>query len=976
MKPEQASVVDVSANESEPALREVGTEQRTTASAGRSRREWMYLAERVFSHPRYALLILAALLLCAFERYWFVIAPLTLFFTIELLLRIWLQKEKGWRDRHELVFLLFDAMATIGLYLILFMPAGLFANSMYLRLTRVLRGMYMLKMLRVFRFLTYETFVYSLPMAMMPIALSAAALGMPDVALFIAVALLIEVVSRVIAIVKVLPKGGRRTAEFCFAGFDLVVTMALFHVAEAVPQWLVLLRVVRVLVMLNPLASLMLAFKQVSQMHEVRKESGMLIGVMLLLLLCSGLLVYFVYPHMDLSRDGAVNNHDYSVIQVILFSFTWLIDPGTTPSEATSPGLMLLTMIIAMTGVFFFALLVGLGTNVMAALLRELTNSPLSVRVQLLISGENDKAESILKVFGEMCGRMRRSYFSAWIFFDQKDRLVSGFGSWLNVRQAREGSRGVLKHFKLDGIREMIFFHRKFPQPESLVDHHALVKEAGLNNMDVGVSLFSQSGMSEQLHSMYQHTLGAELFNSASVTARMLYQMHHCSFMPELGIEMLDAVDGETGLFTVAWQAEVEPGENGATILSGTSSAMLVDWATDLFNSGVNVLALRNADGEFLLLSDLVNARKVHEVTDVVGLGREPALWPGLMEQLLKQTAPDMRPSVLKTYQWPDSWDLNLLFMGWHEGLPSMIVEMAEKHHKLTVNVLNPSDLLDLEHHQNRLNVACKEVSSRGDCELKVEMHAWDGLDVAQVTPLLRGCKVIMLYPTEMQVDAEDSLLEMWYHALAGLLSRRKEEVKWWTPPKIMILPRNRSNSDTFIRSSEQYPLLKIDVGSPDAFHDVYMARKILSFAKRQADPHGYEQENKTFEFMNMLLGDVVLVEDVSTTRLLDQSDATWQEVYREGLRRGWVPLAYGLEVSQQHQRDFYRLVDRLFPIERSVDGAQLHMLAGALIDEFEMPSSSAMILFCRRGVLRSNDEEQCETESDIVSEVPTETES
>jgi len=85
VKPEQASVVDVSANESEPALREVGTEQRTTASAGRSRREWMYLAERVFSHPRYALLILAALLLCAFERYWFVIAPLTLFFTIELL---------------------------------------------------------------------------------------------------------------------------------------------------------------------------------------------------------------------------------------------------------------------------------------------------------------------------------------------------------------------------------------------------------------------------------------------------------------------------------------------------------------------------------------------------------------------------------------------------------------------------------------------------------------------------------------------------------------------------------------------------------------------------------------------------------------------------------------------------------------------------------------------------------------------------
>ena len=948
---------------SEPTMptQDVPEEQVVAVASGQehSKREWMYLAERVFSHPRYALIILAALLLCVFERYWFVIAPLTLFFTIELVLRVWLQKEKGWRDRHEMVFLLFDTLATVGLYLILFVPAGLFANSMYLRLIRLLRGMYMLRMLRVFRFLTYETFVYSLPLALFAVGLSAAALGMSSGVLFVAVALMIELASRIVAVIKAVPKGKRRTAELCFAGVDFFATLALFDLLAAVPQWLVLLRLLRVLVMLDPLSSLVLAVKQVAQMHEVRKESGMLISVMLLLLLLSGTLIYFVYPQMDLSQDGVLNDADYSVMQVILFSFTWLIDPGTTPHQSFSPGLMLLTMVIAMTGVFFFALLVGLGTNVMAALLRELSNSPLSVRVQLLISGDNEKAQPVLKVFGDMCGRMRRSYYSVWVFFDKEDRVVSGFGNWLNIRQADAGSRDVLKHFKLSGIREMIFFHRRFTQPESMVDHHALVQEARLRDLDVGVSMFSQSGMSTQLDDMYRHTLGSENFNSASVTARMLYQMHHCSFMPELGIEMLDAIDGETGLFTTAWQAHIEPGGNGANVRVGLDQALLEIWATDLFGAGVNVLALRNEAGEFRLLTDLINTQHPFDVVDVVALGREPSLWTGVMQQMLKQSAVEVRDGVLKTFQWPDSWDLNMLFLGWHEGLPAMIIEMAEKHHKLTVNILNPSEASDIEHQQNRLDAACKQVDEAGQCQLQVAMHGWDGLDISQIVPLLRSCKVIMLYPTELADEAEDSLLELWYHALAGLLSKRKQEVKWWTPPKIMILPRNRTNSDTFIRSSESYPLLNIVVGSPDAFHDVYMARKMLSFAKRQADPTGYAQENKTFAFVNMLLGDAVLVESENPNKLLEKDDATWPEVYREGLRRGWVPLAFGLEPSSQNQRDLYRAIDRLFPIERITAGTQLHLLAGTLIDEFEMPSSTAVTLFCRRGVLLSEDEQE-----------------
>ncbi len=935
---------------------------------GHSRREWMYMAERVFSHPRYALFIVIALVLCAFERYWFVIAPLTLFFTAELALRLWLQKEQGWRDRNELFFIVSDMLATIGLYLILFLPSGIFSNSIYLRMIRLLRGMYVLRMLRVFSFLTYETFVYSLSMAFLTLSLCVAAVSAEELSFYLMIALMVELVTRAVAIAKVLPEGRRKTGEYCFVAFDFIVTLALLNIIEAVPVLLVLLRGVRVLVMLNPLGSLLLAIKKVSQMHEVRKESGMLVSMLIILLLLSGTLIYFVYPHMDLSRDGVLDGSDYTLLQVILFAFTWLIDPGTTPSQAYSLGLTLLTMFVAMTGVFFFALLVGLGTNVMGGLLRELTNSPLSARVQLLFSGENEKAEAILKVFGAMCVRMRRSYYSAWIFFDDKDRVVSGLGSWMNPRQIGEGSRKVLGQFKLSGVREMIFFHRMYTKPESIVDHHALVQEARKKGMEVGVSLFSESGMTKELGDIYQTTLGAESFNSSAITARMLYQMHHCSFMPELGIEMLDAVDGETGLFTVAWSAEIQPGANSSRLCVGELDVSMLDWASSVFGAGLNVLAFRNGAGEFRLLSDMVNSQAGFDVVDVVAVGREPSLWPGMMKQAISQPESSMRNRVLKTFEWPETWDLNLLFVGWHEGLPAMIEEMAEKHHKLTVNVLNPSKPADKSHQQIRIDETLKLADENMQCELHVHMHEWDGYDISVVMPLLKGCKVIMLYPVEIEGDVEDSLLELWYHSLALLLTERKQQVKWWTPPKVMILPRDRENSDMFIQSGEDYPLLNIDVGSPDAFHDVYMARKILSFARRNVDPQGFEQESKTYEFMNLMLGDVVLVESEKSSKLLDQNDATWEEVYREGLGRGWVPLAYGLEPSSYSHLNLYRVLDHLFPIERVAVGAQLHLLAGTLIDEFEMPASTSITLFCRRGVL-AKDEKLEENAEEKVEE-------
>ena len=165
-------------------------------SGEHTRREWLLLGERVFSHPRYAILIVAALALCMFERYGFVLAILAVFFVLEWVFRFWLQKENHFRNRVELVFLILDGLATISLVAVLFMPGHALQQAVYLRIARLFRGMYMLRMLRIFRFLTHDTFVYSLPFSLLVVALACVAIAMPSVAMYLGIFLLIEAVCR------------------------------------------------------------------------------------------------------------------------------------------------------------------------------------------------------------------------------------------------------------------------------------------------------------------------------------------------------------------------------------------------------------------------------------------------------------------------------------------------------------------------------------------------------------------------------------------------------------------------------------------------------------------------------------------------------------------------------------------------------------------------------------------------------------
>ncbi|MDQ7057965.1 MAG: hypothetical protein Q9N62_05810 [Ghiorsea sp.] len=926
-------------------------------SGSHSKREWLLLGERVFSHPRYAMVVMVALGLCIFERYWFVMLPLAVFFTIEWVLRFWLQKESGYRNRTELIFLFFDGLATISMYVGLLMPAGLLEQGIYLRIARLFRGMYMLRMLRIFRFLTFDTLVFSLPFSLVMVGLAALAWAMPSIGLYIGLILVIETSYRCYSLYRVLPSGKRRQWEVFFIAPDMFAAIALMGIIPELSSTWVLLRLARFLIMLNPLGNIWLAVKKVVARPEIRREGSMLAAMFMAFMIIGFIAIWYFYPHIDINDDGDVNAVDYAPFQVLLFVFRLMIDPGAAPTVAFTPWLTGLTVVLVLSGVFFFALVVSLGSNVMKYMLEELANSPLSAREHLLFMGYNEQAIPILHKLGQLAARLRYSFPSVWIFHDKVVDGSAQVGSWLSVREVQTGSRALIERFKLTGITQFIVFMQKQHEPDTakIADIHHLARE-----LDTDGLVVTDSRLPLSLSQVYEHSLAMHVVDSSSIRARMLYQMHHCSHMPELGIHMFDVVSGETGLYSMPWQFEIVASSAGAAIKHENEQLQLEPWLTNCFGLGLNVLAARRHDGTFILFSDLVKLKKDESFEGIIALGRDRILWSGILEQGFDL---GMMPheNQLQTFTWPETWDLSMMFLGWHPGLPAMIEEMADRHHKLTCHVFSTGNETLLTAQMRALRDVEAKVNAAGSCVLNASIHAWDGLDTEILSKQLRGCKVIMFYPESGEDGNEDSMLELWLHEVASMLSARKEQVKWWTPPKLMVLPRMAENIESLLEAGQTYPLLDVRVGSPDAFHDVFMARQLLTQARKTQYPEEAVEDKHVYDFMDNMLGDAVLVEDVQAMHLLEEGkQPSWESVYREALRRGWMLMAYLKHEQDADAKSLFHALDGVFPL-RSGHVGNMQLLAGSPVMEMDVPNQTASFLFCRRGVLNNEDTDTVE---------------
>ena len=158
---------------------------------------------------------------------------------------------------------------------------------------------------------------------------------------------------------------------------------------------------------------------------------------------------------------------------------------------------------------------------------------------------------------------------------------------------------------------------------------HALMREGRsfASGQDSHGVVVCDAAWPADIHGVYQDSLGMDVLDSASLKARMLYQLHHCAHMPELGARMLDVVNGEPGLYAVAWESTLHADPSGTILKHGDEQVSLEVWLANCFANGINLLAGRRENGEFRLFGDMAVIAEDIVLTDVLGIGRDSLLW-------------------------------------------------------------------------------------------------------------------------------------------------------------------------------------------------------------------------------------------------------------------------------------------------------------------------------------------------------------
>lgn len=137
------------------------------------------------------------------------------------------------------------------------------------------------------------------------------------------------------------------------------------------------------------------------------------------------------------------------------------------------------------------------------------------------------------------------------------------------------------------------------------------------------------------------------------------------------------------------------------------------------------------------------------------------------------------------------------------------------------------------------------------------------------------------------------------------------------------------------------------------------MARQLLSRVLHHARPEHLRQDTVAYDFMQVVLGDAVIIEDVAVQRLFADGAPSWSQVYREAWKRGWMLTAYLLPDAEPGRRDMFSILDAIFPLGGHESGSRMHLMGGSPAEAMDAPLHASSLLFCRRGVLRDKADEQ-----------------
>ncbi|MDX8406752.1 MAG: ion transporter, partial [Mariprofundaceae bacterium] len=357
--------------------------------------------EWVLMHPRFGFLMMGLIAL-SFTHNQALAALLFLFFCVELGLRfaIMINKRRTNPYRSSLnqkIDVLFLILDVIGVASLLITVLNIPIDAQDAASVRLLRAVYLLRTLRMFRYIDLQSAMYSPTYGMLISLIILMSFFAQDTLMWIIIIFFsVELAIRLIIMRNIKFDSRReRISEWAFWWIDTVATIVMIPAFAFIPYG-GSLRMLRLIRLLRPWMVIIRNLKEVMREGQFMQEINLIVLLLGVLSIGGGVIGHFTMPDFDYTQNGRPDPNDKGMLAPIWFAFRLFTDPGNSIYYPEGSEIAVFSVIAVVIGVFIFAFFIGIGANIVSGLMTRLRNERLNITNHMVMLGWSEVAPYIL----------------------------------------------------------------------------------------------------------------------------------------------------------------------------------------------------------------------------------------------------------------------------------------------------------------------------------------------------------------------------------------------------------------------------------------------------------------------------------------------------------------------------------------------------------------------------------------------------
>jgi len=890
----------------------------------------------VLSHPRFGFLMLGLVALSFTHEPWLAAILFTVF-AVEIGARVSIMIHKARTNPYRTslnrkidgMFLVLDVIGVASLLITIF---DIPIQAEDVAMVRILRAVYLLRTLRIFRYFDLQSAMYSPTYGMFTSLVILVSFFATDTLMWIIIIFFsVELYLRYLIMDSMNFESKKESSmEWGFWWLDAVATIVMVPAFAFIPYGGAL-RMMRLIRLLRPWVVIIRNLRDVMREGQFLQEINLIVLVLAVISIGGGIFSHFMLPGFDFTQDGFVDARDADILAPIWFSFRLFSDAGNSVTFPDSTAIAMLSILAVVIGVFIFAFFIGIGASIVSGLMIKLRNERLAVTRHMVMFGWTSTAPYILESLRIASERSFSKLKLVMLHHEEKIPEALLAEKWVTYRHGDSKKVIDLKRVNLKAARQaLVLLPEEASTSESLSESFFSLLAIRSMHPDVYLSV-ALPGMNYSRIPEHQHMLQVGWDNTGKYNKPTVIMsqadfranatkniINYCDFDQVLNRLMIPERAEESAMQVIEWAGKLEKRDGSYFLYTedGLHSADIYEAARALLERGAILLGVVDEDWD---THPLYHLHKVGDLTlkGIAGIALNENALHGELNYVLRR--PAINPSALnaEAFVIPKAKvrdanpSLDILITGWTGSLPLLLKRLAVDYEHVTVTLLDnlsPADLMsEREYIESRLSE-----DDNAYHNIKVEVKAWDFSDMEMLRPYIKTATHILLSKSKQSTQEAYAIIST---LLSHIVSIAKTE---GVSPVVMPLLKERQQARLLQEELDEFELpLEIHLTVPEEFYGAYVAH--TSFHMYTSENDGvYQTKRALRHIIHDLMSDVTS-QDEFELQIMPITEALPEDpelLFAALLKEGYVWIGYRLNHPFVWTDPLQNVIQNLFPRE------------------------------------------------------------